>query len=530
MADTTSSPQTTQSESRPPPVRQRSSASIHASDDAGRTSTTSSRAHHGQHHAHHGHKKFVVSTRHGHAHAHTRVPSHGRNMNKLGGQGGSRTSLHQHATSPKHDKGTSERRSQRQRRPKFEIGSPEDDEEEDVEDIEEVEEEGEGQEVQVSQQRPPQRSSSRTVVNENVVGGMKKSASTKSLELRDRRPQHERGESSHQYHPEQESREPPQEPEQIFHNGHQTTIPAPPQAEPEESSHPQLPAHRANGAPPQFQPNSSTRPLTPQESGGPVTATNISQPTHNPRRPSHSHARTPHTPVTPAHSLPSSQEQPLTSRFIHSPSSASAADSVLTRRGADNIISQTPPNLNPLNPLGILQPESAQPINKSSSTTSSRTQKKLWLQRQSSQQEMPEGMSYYGLAASAAASPGEFSVFQTRVQREFERVARDYMNVRRFRNPVCDALERVRKTPGQRRVVPKRPASADGVGNLGLSQSLREAGEVRVGGGGARSVHGVGQDDGGAQEGRAEEGNRQTEVEMILRRLWKHGEMLESNE
>lgn len=502
----------------------------HASDDSAHGGSTTARAHHG----HHGHKKqFVVSTRHGHGHAHNRVPSYGRNLNKLAGQGGSSSRLHQHATPPKGEKEASEKKKQRRQGAKFEIGSS-DDEVEEVEDeeMEEVIEE----EIPPRQQQ--QRAGSRSRGNRDEVDAgkeLKKSSSTKSLERRERRERSEkkikeRGQSGERERRERKRRSaelsngqvdgavngaalPPQQVKQ-----HQEKEKEPVPHQPTTNNYPKR-------APPHFQPNTHARPLSPQESGGPVTATNITTSAHTSHN--HNHSRTPHTPVTPAHSLPSSQEQPLTSRFMHA-SPSSAAESAVRRRA--EALSRTPPSRSAQQSNTAsksARSESAHSISKPTSA-SSRTQKKLWLQRQSSQQEVPENMLS---GVSSSASPGEYYILQARMQREFERVGKEYMNVRRFKNPVGDGLDRIRDKPGQqRRIIPRRTTSggdAPIAGSLGLSQSLKEAGEIRKHG--ARTAQGLSRDDAGVQEGRKGD-DRQSEVEQILKILWKRGEILESNE
>ncbi|CDO94916.1 unnamed protein product [Kluyveromyces dobzhanskii CBS 2104] len=66
--------------------------------------------------------------------------------------------------------------------------------------------------------------------------------------------------------------------------------------------------------------------------------------------------------------------------------------------------------------------------------TDSRTQQKLWLQRENSIQDL------------TSQNPSADSVFlasNVEVRREFERISREYTNVRRFSNPLAESLSRI---------------------------------------------------------------------------------------
>jgi len=153
---------------------------------------------------------------------------------------------------------------------------------------------------------------------------------------------------------------------------------------------------------------------------------------------------------------------PLTSRFTASPSSAA---SVHPLRRSDSAYSIAP---------------------------ASRTQQKLWLQRAS--------------VASPPATPTAHHVaLPVVLEKEFDRVAREYMNVRRFKNPLLEAIERV-----PRRGVPSAKMPQEGA-TMGLSRSLQE-------GSGRKLVRGQGEsgsrDDLGV-------GGAAPEVEMLLERMWR---------
>lgn len=162
---------------------------------------------------------------------------------------------------------------------------------------------------------------------------------------------------------------------------------------------------------------------------------------------------------------------PLTSRFTTSPSSAA----------------------------------SAHPLRRSDSTYSiaptSRTQQKLWLQRAS--------------VASPPTTPAAHHIaLPAALEREFDRVAREYMNVRRFKNPLLEAIERV-----PRRGVPSSSKPQEGTA-LGLSRSLQE--------GSGRKL----------MRGQRESGSRDDlgvvgavpDVEMVLERMWRREGAVASQE
>ncbi|SCU84311.1 LADA_0D01002g1_1 [Lachancea dasiensis] len=69
-----------------------------------------------------------------------------------------------------------------------------------------------------------------------------------------------------------------------------------------------------------------------------------------------------------------------------------------------------------------------------SSGTESRTQQKLWLQRESS---------ILDLSSHSSSSDSMFLASNIEVKREFERISREFTNVRRFSNPVTASLLRV---------------------------------------------------------------------------------------
>lgn len=112
-------------------------------------------------------------------------------------------------------------------------------------------------------------------------------------------------------------------------------------------------------------------------------------------------------------------------------------------------------------------------------------------------------------------------MFQSRAQKEFERVNREYLNTRRFKNPAVDSAGRIQDKQSERRIPRRREGqSAEGAGTLGLSQSLKETGAVR------KEPKFGSKDDSAMKQTR----DGSVELQTILMRLWNSGEMLPSNE
>ncbi|KAL0633479.1 hypothetical protein Q9L58_007586 [Maublancomyces gigas] len=222
--------------------------------------------------------------------------------------------------------------------------------------------------------------------------------------------------------------------------------------------------------------------------------------------------------VTPAHSLPDSHEQPLTSRFIDSSLGNSNSISPSSAARAYGLSPSYRENLSgPDKLVTVTAPTSPTPPSVPTTTVNvtSRTQQKLWLQRQSSQHEVP-------LQVASQTRPGsEWYAFQSRAQKEFERVNREYLNTRRFKNPAVDSAGRIQDKQSERRIPRRREGQGtEGAGALGLSQSLKETGAVR------KELKLGSKDDSAMKQARDGTGELQT----ILMRLWNSGEMLPSNE
>jgi hypothetical protein len=114
-------------------------------------------------------------------------------------------------------------------------------------------------------------------------------------------------------------------------------------------------------------------------------------------------------------------------------------------------------------------------------------------------------------------------------------VNREYLNTRRFMNPILDSLERAAIGRNPDRRIPKRGHASDASGNnMGLSQSLKETGSLRVGGGvrGGGSI-GAKDDSAVARQSVAERGRereRGGDLYALLMGIWREGELLVSRE
>ena len=180
----------------------------------------------------------------------------------------------------------------------------------------------------------------------------------------------------------------------------------------------------------------------------------------------------------------------------------------------------------------------------------SRTQQKLLLQRASSNIEpqklipvilprtggptlLQSGMTY------AATSEGRID---PRLQQQFNQVSLEYKVVRRYRNPLADAIARIDQIPGSPRKtkVPRSPMTNGFVnvnGGEGLSSSFREPSSAGEGADRRRSrvsfeVARGARDDGdveGRQSFGSDSGRVRNEVEEICRRLWESTEVAEGD-
>lgn len=162
----------------------------------------------------------------------------------------------------------------------------------------------------------------------------------------------------------------------------------------------------------------------------------------------------------------------------------------------------------------------------------SRTQQKLWLQRASSNiepQQMAPGAGingigiHGGLGGTSLVGAG-YDGRDPRIKVQLERTGLEYLVVRRYQDPVGQALKRLSQLPGadkNRQITRHSPKKGDGggAGAYGLSQSLKES--KRPGdktGGGRSSYDGGSQDDAGLS-GRTNEDD--DGVGSILRSIWE---------
>lgn len=126
-----------------------------------------------------------------------------------------------------------------------------------------------------------------------------------------------------------------------------------------------------------------------------------------------------------------------------------------------------------------------------------------------------------------------------RLQQQFNHVAVEYKVVRRYRNPLADAIVRIQQIPGvsKKTRVPHRLAGTNGFVSVHGSSSLSNS-FVETDGSGARrptrvSFEGTDRDDGDGMEGRESFGSEhervRNEAEEICRRLWESAEAVDGD-
>ncbi|KAF8419651.1 hypothetical protein EV426DRAFT_576757 [Tirmania nivea] len=241
-----------------------------------------------------------------------------------------------------------------------------------------------------------------------------------------------------------------------------------------------------------------------------------------------------HTPASSGVSAAYSNNQALTSRFIESPGRSGASTSVspgYTRAEPP----QAQSNGHATRPSSSKSTQSSPPpvqrstfSGGSSSTASipSRTQQKLWLQRQfdedAQQVSARRGIGQNGLMGSYAAIS----------QRELERTTREFYNVRRFKDPIGEGLERIREHPKlQKRIPRKLGAGEERDRGIGLSRSLNASlGKGGKGVGSNKGLKGSRDDSGINGSAEREEDARDPNVEALLKQLWNTPHLLTSNE
>lgn len=171
----------------------------------------------------------------------------------------------------------------------------------------------------------------------------------------------------------------------------------------------------------------------------------------------------------------------------------------------------------------------------------SRTQQKLWLQRASSniepQKMIPVISSRAGGTQLLGASVGYSATGEGRVdprlQRQFDQVTLEYKVVRRYRNPLGDALLRFDKLPASLRQAhtPKSPRSGHAASaRHSRAPSVRSAiGNAGDHGGDGTTTPYEDPDDVEGRQSFESDGGRvfRTEAEEICRRLWESTEVSE---
>ncbi|KAF2092257.1 hypothetical protein K490DRAFT_70886 [Saccharata proteae CBS 121410] len=183
----------------------------------------------------------------------------------------------------------------------------------------------------------------------------------------------------------------------------------------------------------------------------------------------------------------------------------------------------------------------------------SRTQQKLWLQRASSNIEPQKPDPYQGPVPIFGFTPTGDVMNEKELQRRFDEVVSDYKVVRRFRNPVADAVVRLARIPNNPRKKyiqeaggqshqgegpGQRSALRNGVGNG--TQSMREPSNraLLATADGDRKGRGVSfdlpmraRDDVEVADGRARrrESEERDEAMEICRRIWERSEMVEGD-
>lgn len=516
--------------------RSSSTVNLVANDDDTHTS--------GQHRPHKA-KQFVVhASRH-----HSRVPSYGRNLNKLSklalAHDGGTTSKGHHlerggSNGRKSIRGVEaegsaaeEKRQNTSKKPAFEIGDSDEDTANEEEEV-------------VVKHSPVKR-----------TNGLKKSSSTKSLERhggarggpseraerlerpqRERSAKLERSERSGRAERVEKSDRPgrvdsdrekgdPRERESVTFQLRRP--PQPPQPEPEPEPEPMassartLVDHERKPDMPGLTMVDAARRLPPFTRD--VVHPAAAPPQINPEYATGLH--------TPASSGAYSNNQALTSRFIESPGRPGASESVspgYTRAEPP----QARPNVHAARPSSSKSTQFSTPrVQKStlsggsSSTASipSRTQQKLWLQRQfdedAQQVSVRRGVGQNGLMTSYAAIS----------QRELERTTREFYNVRRFKDPIGEGLERLREHPKlQRRIPRKFGAGGERELGVGLSRSLNASVSKGGKGGNDKGLKGSRDDSGISGGAGGEEDGRDPNVEALLKQLWNSPHRLASNE
>ncbi|KAF2263111.1 hypothetical protein CC78DRAFT_290187 [Lojkania enalia] len=250
----------------------------------------------------------------------------------------------------------------------------------------------------------------------------------------------------------------------------------------------------------------------------------------------------------------------LVSRFMdgdgsaETPKDSSFLPSRNSPQGTGNALNKAKRNKSMPNVAGTDSPSRTQSRRSGTSTPNdlppSRTQQKLLLQRASSNIEpqkmvpsiIPRATGPQFLQPGLAYAASGEGRLDPRLKQQFDHVATEYKVVRRYRNPLADAILRIEQISGTpRKTRMPRSAGTNGFvsvhGSSSLSTSLNETGVETDGLGNRRSrvsfENGRGRSRDGDMEGRqsfdSDTGRVRNEAEEICRRLWESSEAVEGD-
>ncbi|KAI6708410.1 hypothetical protein JHW43_009070 [Diplocarpon mali] len=161
----------------------------------------------------------------------------------------------------------------------------------------------------------------------------------------------------------------------------------------------------------------------------------------------------------------------------------------------------------------------------------SRTQQKLWLQRASSNiepQQMAPGGTMNGLAGlhgglggTSLVGAAGYDGRDPRIKLQLERTGLEYLVVRRYQDPIGQAIKRLSQLPGaeKNRRIPRHAKNSENTGRYGLSQSLKESRNRGPKSNGANSSYEC-QSRSPEDEHISERGNDNSDQGAVLRGMW----------
>ncbi|KAK2627916.1 hypothetical protein QTJ16_002562 [Diplocarpon rosae] len=161
----------------------------------------------------------------------------------------------------------------------------------------------------------------------------------------------------------------------------------------------------------------------------------------------------------------------------------------------------------------------------------SRTQQKLWLQRASSNiepQQMAPGGTMNGLAGLHGGLGGTslvggagYDSRDPRIKLQLERTGLQYLVVRRYQDPIGQAIKRLSQLPGaeRNRRIPPNAKNSENSGRYGLSQSLKDSRNRGPKVNGANSSY-EGQTGSPDEVHISDRGNDNSDQGAVLRGMW----------